>query len=253
MLRRTIEWGEVKKNKNQYTIRYQCEAVAINNNECLVYCWDFTFDEVGNFVTLSKVSGFPKRPAKPFLKVAPNEPTKSVTPKTTTKENAPEVKVSPADLKDGAIAHGKAKEFIKKRDFAAAEVQLKEAFKKNPNNYMALLELGTVQFEQHLNEDAQKTFLKCIEMRPRDSRPLEALGLVAQSEGDDEKMIMWWKKSVDLDKKSFTALKGLGTYYAGKGDIKNAEIYFKLYLRNNEKDSEIKAALAELKNKTNNP
>ncbi|MDR1485847.1 MAG: tetratricopeptide repeat protein [Planctomycetaceae bacterium] len=249
MLRRTIEWGKVQKNKNQYTIRYQCEAVAINSTECLVYCWDFTFDEVGNFVTFKKVSGFPKRPGKPFLKVAPNNPDKENTKKDKPKENAPEVKVSASDHKEAGIAFEKANKLVKDRDFAAAEIQFKEAFKKNPNNYMALLGLGDAQFQQHLHEEAQKTFLKCTEMRPRDSRPLEALGLIARDEGDEEKMVEWWKKSVEIDKQSYVALKGLGAYYAAKGDTKNAAVYYKIYLKTNTKDIEIRRILENLNKK----
>jgi tetratricopeptide (TPR) repeat protein len=250
MLRRTVEWGNAIKNKkNQYTIRYQCEAVVINSNECLLYCWDFTFDEVGNFVNFSKVAGFPKRPSKPFLKVASNDNEKINSPKPTPKENTQEVKVSAADFKEGAAAFEKGNSAMKKNDYANAEIHFKEAFRLNPNNYSALLELGNAQFKQQLNDDAQKTFIKCTEMRPRDSRPLEILGLIAQTEGNEEKMIEWWKKSVDVDKNSNTALKGLGAYYAEKGDTKNASMYYRIYLRSNTQDKEIKAALEQLKNK----
>ncbi|MDR2344429.1 MAG: tetratricopeptide repeat protein [Planctomycetaceae bacterium] len=249
MLRRTIEWGEVKKNnKNQYTIRYQCEAVTKNGVECLVYCWDFTFDEVGNFVEFSKVSGFPKRPKNPFLKVAPSNTEKAVQSKSVQKEDAPEVKVSAADFKDASIAYDKALKSVQNKKFADAEIQFKEAFSKNPNNFMALLGLANAQFEQNLNDDAKKTYLKCIEMRPKDSRPLQALGEIAQSEGDEEAMLDWWKKSVEIDKQAYTALKGLGTYYAGKNDTKNAAMYFRLYLKT-KNDTEISKALEELKNK----
>jgi tetratricopeptide (TPR) repeat protein len=246
MMRRTIEWGEVKKNnKNQLTIRYQCEAIVAERNECLVYCWDFTFDAVGNFVSFNKVSGFPKRPAKPFvITVDPavlNAPAKKVV-----KENAPEVKVSAQDAKDAAIAYKKALELEKKEDFAAAEVQFKEAHKKNPNNYLALLGAGNALFKQHHNVEAQKIFMQCIDMRPNDAKPLEALGLVAQAEGDEEKMIEWWKKGVELDKQAATALKGLAEYYAQKEDNKTAAMYYRMYLRTNEKDKDAKRILERL-------
>jgi TolA-binding protein len=250
MMRRTIEWGEIKKNKNQYTIRYQCEAVAINSKECLVYCWDFTFDEVGNFVTYNRVSGFPKRPLKPFLKIADEAEKKAL--KAPPKENAPEVKVSQADFKDSAIAYEKALELVKNGDYAAAEVLFNEAFKKNPNNYMALLGLGNAQFKQHLFEDAQTTFLKCTKLRPRDARPLEMLGMIAKEDGNEEKMIEWWEKSIEVDKQASIALKELGTYYAERGDIQKALIYFRSYLKTNSQDAEIKAAVEKLKNKNTN-
>lgn len=246
MMRRTIEWGEIKKNnKNQLTIRYQCEAVTAKSNESLVYCWDFTFDAVGNFVSFSKVNGFPKRPANPFVKIV-DPAAKTETPKKVVKENAPEVKVSPQDAKDANVAYKKALELEKKEDFAGAEVQFKEAHKKNPNNYLALLGAGNALFKQHLNEEAQKVFLKCIDMRPNDSKPLEALGLVAQAEGDEEKMVEWWKKSVELDKQASRALQGLAEYYAQKDDNKNAVMYYRLYIRTNEKDESAKRILERL-------
>ncbi|MDR2169657.1 MAG: tetratricopeptide repeat protein [Planctomycetaceae bacterium] len=253
MLRRTVEWSNIKKNnKNQYTITYKCEAIALNNNECLIYCWDFTFDEVGNFVKYDKVAGFPKRPAKPFVKIAPKNDDKNTTQKTTLKSDAPEIKITAADFTEGANAYKKATELVEKGDYADAEIQFKEAFKKNPNNYMALLELGNTQFKQQLNDDAQKTFIKCIEMRPKDYRPLEALGLIAQAEGNEDKMIEWWKKSIELNKQAYTALKGLGQYYAEKNDEKNASLYYRIYLQSKPQDTEIKKALEQLKNKNTN-
>jgi tetratricopeptide (TPR) repeat protein len=249
MMRRTVEWGEVKKNNlNQYTIRYQCEAVAIRGNECLVYCWDFTFDAVGNFVSFSKVSGFPKRPSNPFVKIV--DPADKTETKKASKENAPEVRVSVANAKEAALAYEKAVELEKQGDFVAAEKNFSEAHAKNPNHYLALLGAGNAFHKQHLNAEAQKIFLKCIELRPKDSRPLEALGAVAQAEGDEEKMVEWWKKSIELNKRSAAASKGLAEYYAQKEDLKNAAMYYRLYLKTNEKDEDAKKALEQIKNKT---
>ncbi|MDR1923468.1 MAG: tetratricopeptide repeat protein [Planctomycetaceae bacterium] len=253
ILRRSLEWGDVKKNnRKQYTIRYQCEAIA-EGKECLVYCWDFTFDEVGNFVTCDKVEGFPKRPKNPSIKLSANntdnQKAQDAKKLLTQKTEPAVIPVTIKDVGDSNAAYNAATKLMSENKFEEAEASYKKAFKHNPNNFLALYGIGTAQAKLKLHDDAKKTFQQCLEMKPKDSRPMVALGFIAKAEDEEEKMIEWWKKSYDADKQCHEALKALGDHYAAKNDIKNASLYYRLFLKIKPKDTQVKDALDKLKQK----
>ncbi|MCK4885868.1 MAG: right-handed parallel beta-helix repeat-containing protein [Planctomycetes bacterium] len=132
----------------------------------------------------------------------------------------------------------------RERKLAEAEEKFKQAIVKNPEAENAYQGLGWAQLNQGKKLNAKDSFEKCVKLNPKNSAALNGLGWIADGQGDIDGAIKWWEKAVKASNGNATAsLSGLTKVYMEKGDYENGIKYYKIWLKAEPNNEDVKEGL----------
>jgi len=113
--------------------------------------------------------------------------------------------------------------YIKNKQNAAAETQLKAAMTANPSNYVAPYTLGQLLTSLGEPAEAEQYFRKTIKLDSNDGNAYYGLGLSLDQQGKASDAIPVLQKAVELNPSSEAALYELGTAYYKNGQTDQAQ------------------------------
>ena len=95
----------------------------------------------------------------------------------------------------------------KEGDLANAEINLKEALKLDPDNFIALNNIGNIYSIKNDQKKAKIFFIKAIKIKPDYSSAIFNLALINEEMGNNKEAIKLYKKAINYDPDN------LGFYY----------------------------------------
>lgn len=135
------------------------------------------------------------------------------------------------------------------RDFPKAEKLYLSVLKIEPNNFIALNNLGTIYSNQNRLEEAEKVLKVAIRIKPDNADTYKTLGHVYQKETDYKKAIEIYEDGLKKDQNEFSFYYGLGICYKELNNyqvaIKMFEEYLIKYENSNLKNNRIFKRMAE--------
>jgi putative PEP-CTERM system TPR-repeat lipoprotein len=103
-----------------------------------------------------------------------------------------------------------------------ARAQYSRAYKLDPKNLAALLNLGNLDLLEKHYKDAADRYTTVLEKDPKNALAMTALGRLAMQQGDKSKAIQRFKQAIDAAPKSATAYLSLMVIYSHDGQYDEA-------------------------------
>jgi len=141
----------------------------------------------------------------------------------------------------------RARELYEAKEFVEAETVYRDLVEKQPDSYLMLVNLGTVQIEAAKPEVAESTLRKAVTVAPEDDSfayTLLGMALNRQSRYADAKVEL--VRAVQINKEDAPAHNQLGICYAQEGQSATAEAHFKKAIEINPSYAEAHLNLAVL-------
>ncbi len=121
------------------------------------------------------------------------------------------------------------KQMIKDRDYAGAEVKLREAVTEKPDSAEAHLFLGESLLQNEKLAEAEPELKKALELDPQQSRLGFNLGLLYEKKGRPMQAIPYFEKELELSPDSLAVLQHLANLYDQAGNSeKSIQTYEKM-------------------------
>ena len=155
---------------------------------------------------------------------------------------------------DISLLTGRASAYIGNREYVEAEIDLKTVFDKEPKNFALLINLGGIAAQTRRFVQALEYYKLALELRPNDVTGLLAVASLLQISGQFSAAIEVSKKILSLEPKANPVYRIIAECYYEIGDLKEALIWFELYLEiqdNAAIKAEIFQILIELGNESN--
>ena len=107
---------------------------------------------------------------------------------------------------------------IRSEQYDQAIALFRQAVRLAPDFWKAWINLGTALSERQSFDDAEKAYLKALQIKPRSLHTFERLGANSMKAGRLEQSISWLEKALEISEEHFPALLCLGHALKTQGD-----------------------------------
>ncbi len=131
--------------------------------------------------------------------------------------------ITPEKKAENSVLAGDAKKLFGKGDLEGAASKYEQILQSDPENIVALSNLGVIRFRQDRIEDAGKILKKALEVDSQDAFSLSVLGIVYYRQGKYDDAISSLTKAVAISPNNSESHNYLGITYSQKGYQEAAE------------------------------
>ena len=121
--------------------------------------------------------------------------------------------------------------YARARDQKRALETFEQILELDPENSMALENIGSVRVQRGDIAAAREAFERAVALAPRSARAHSGLGVAQLHSGDSAGAIASWRRAVELDATDYDALFNLATELVNAGDLTAARPYLKQFVR----------------------